>query len=241
MAIKEGGTFETFRDPNGNVLASINRDGSVLAQAIDFGDGTVQTTAAAGGGAVSSVFGRTGAVVAAINDYTAAQLAVGALPDGVTATTQASTDSSTKVATTAYVLSTKFNPTIVGVFAGETTQASPVFGFNPGNYSGAGLFRISCYCFIVTPASTSFTVGSVVTNYTTPVEGILRNFTVPAATLVGGSALGANASGANYSTTFCVASEAGANITITWNGTLSDGGGTFDRFVYMTAELIAHQ
>jgi hypothetical protein len=74
MSIKEGGTFETFRDPNGNVLASINRDGSVLAQAIDFGDGTVQTTAAAGGGAVASVFGRTGAVVAATNDYSFSQI-----------------------------------------------------------------------------------------------------------------------------------------------------------------------
>ena len=74
MSIKEGGTFETFRDPNGNVLASINRDGSVLAQAIDFGDGTVQTTAAAGGGAVASVFGRTGAVVAATNDYSFSQV-----------------------------------------------------------------------------------------------------------------------------------------------------------------------
>ncbi len=39
-----------------------------------FPDGTVQTTAASGGGAVSSVFGRTGAVVAAAYDYTWAQI-----------------------------------------------------------------------------------------------------------------------------------------------------------------------
>jgi hypothetical protein len=40
-----------------------------------FPDGTVQTTAASGGGgAVASVFGRTGAVVAATNDYTWAQI-----------------------------------------------------------------------------------------------------------------------------------------------------------------------
>lgn len=86
MSVKEGGAFQTFRDPNGNVLSSINRDGSILAQAIDFGDGTVQTTAAGGGGgAVSSVFGRSGAVVATNADYTPAQ--VGALPVHQTQTT----------------------------------------------------------------------------------------------------------------------------------------------------------
>lgn len=103
MSVKEGGTFETFRDPNGNVLSSINRDGTVLLQGIDFADGTTQNTAAGGGGAVSSVFGRSGAVVAVSGDYTAAQLGVAALPNGVTATTQAAADNSTKVATTAYV------------------------------------------------------------------------------------------------------------------------------------------
>ena len=39
-----------------------------------FPDGTVQTTAASGGGSVASVFGRSGAVVAATGDYTWAQI-----------------------------------------------------------------------------------------------------------------------------------------------------------------------
>lgn len=41
---------------------------------IDFADGTSQTTAGGGAGAVNSVFGRTGTVTAAINDYTWSQI-----------------------------------------------------------------------------------------------------------------------------------------------------------------------
>lgn len=85
MSVKEGGAFETFRDPNGNVLITLNRDGTVQTAGIDFADGTTQTTAAAGGGAVSSVFGRSGAVVATNGDYTAAQ--VGAFAAHQTQTT----------------------------------------------------------------------------------------------------------------------------------------------------------
>jgi hypothetical protein len=43
---------------------------------ITFPDNTVQTTAASGGGAVSSVFGRTGAVVAQASDYAADYLSL---------------------------------------------------------------------------------------------------------------------------------------------------------------------
>lgn len=43
--IKNGGSFQSFPDVNGNPLISINRDGSVLAQSIAYGDGTSQTTA----------------------------------------------------------------------------------------------------------------------------------------------------------------------------------------------------
>jgi hypothetical protein len=82
-----------------------------------------------GGGAVSSVFGRTGAITAQTGDYTAAQvtgavantttvnghalsanvtvtagdLTAGTLPGGTAATTQSGGDNSTKLATTAYV------------------------------------------------------------------------------------------------------------------------------------------
>src|SRR6266403_2303381 len=68
-------------------------------------DGTnwfTERGAGSGGGAVTSVFGRTGAVVAATNDYTQTQIAAGAIASGSTATTQAPGDNSTKVATTAY-------------------------------------------------------------------------------------------------------------------------------------------
>jgi len=67
--ITEGGSFETFNDPRGNPLIALHRDGTILTQGLTFPDGTKQTTAPSGGGAVSSVFGRTGAVVASANDY----------------------------------------------------------------------------------------------------------------------------------------------------------------------------
>jgi hypothetical protein len=50
--IHEGGSFQSFRDPNGNLVAAINRDGSVLAQEVLFGDGTSQSTAGGGSSAV---------------------------------------------------------------------------------------------------------------------------------------------------------------------------------------------
>ncbi len=46
--------FETYTDPLGNRIASINRDGTLFTQGIDFADGTSQSTA--GGGGVSGIF-----------------------------------------------------------------------------------------------------------------------------------------------------------------------------------------
>ena len=48
--INEGGSFETFNDPHGNPLISINRDGTISTEGVRFADGTEQTTAGAGGG-----------------------------------------------------------------------------------------------------------------------------------------------------------------------------------------------
>jgi hypothetical protein len=47
--IKEGGSFETFNDPRGNPLISINRDGTISTLGIDFADGTKQITATSSG------------------------------------------------------------------------------------------------------------------------------------------------------------------------------------------------
>ncbi|MGC2247404.1 MAG: hypothetical protein WA609_12440 [Terriglobales bacterium] len=74
-----------------------------------------------GGGAVSSVFGRTGAVTAQSGDYTAAQIAAGTLPGGTAAATQAAGDNSTKLATTAYVRNEMFLSWTCPV-AGATTS-----------------------------------------------------------------------------------------------------------------------
>ncbi len=42
-------TFETWNDPYGNRLISVNRDGTISAKGIAFPDGTYQATANSGG------------------------------------------------------------------------------------------------------------------------------------------------------------------------------------------------
>ncbi|MFY9618744.1 MAG: hypothetical protein WAQ99_02940 [Pyrinomonadaceae bacterium] len=77
-------TQQAIIDQNGNVGIGTPSPGQRLSVAgtvestsggFKFPDGSLQTTAASGGGGgVASVFGRTGAVVAATNDYTWAQI-----------------------------------------------------------------------------------------------------------------------------------------------------------------------
>lgn len=104
----------------------------------------------AGGGAVSSVFGRTGTVTAQSGDYTAAQvtgavantttvnghalsanvtvsasdLTAGALPNGTSATNQSGGDNSTKLATTAYVRNETYLSWTCPVAGATTTGVS---------------------------------------------------------------------------------------------------------------------
>lgn len=87
-------------NPNNSVVASIAHDG---------------TFSSATQGDVISVFGRSGTVVAVSGDYTVAEVTGAAplasptfsgtpsLPTGTTAVTQSTSDSSTKLATTAFV------------------------------------------------------------------------------------------------------------------------------------------
>jgi len=225
MAVKEGGSFQTFRDPNGNVLSSINRDGSFLTQEIDFADGTVQSTAAGGGGGLT--------------------LQTQGVPNGsqtllnLTSSTLSLVDDGVGNVSLDYNLPTLFNPTLRSQNTGETTSAAVTLSFSAPATGGASIIRVSCYRVILAAASTSFTMGTIVTNYTVPVLGAVLNFTIPAASVDGSSALGANTPGAAYSKTFDIAISSGTNATTTWNGTLSDGGGTFDSFFYMTAEVIS--
>lgn len=74
-----------------------------LARAFNAMVDVVNACECSGSGAVTSVFGRTGAVVAVTNDYTQSQIAAGAIANGSTATTQALGDNTTKIATDAFV------------------------------------------------------------------------------------------------------------------------------------------
>lgn len=70
--------IKPIKDVEGNVTGlgelTTTDVAEVTAGGIQFGDGTIQTTAASN--AVASVFGRTGAVVATKNDYSAAQVSL---------------------------------------------------------------------------------------------------------------------------------------------------------------------
>ncbi len=124
-------------------------------------DGTnwfTERGAGSGGGAVTSVFGRTGAVVAATNDYTQTQIAAGAIASGSTATTQAPGDNSTKVATTAYA-DASF-ATKVGVQNESYTYATDTGSANA--YAIAPSPAIAAYV-----AGQSFTVKAANSNTTT--------------------------------------------------------------------------
>lgn len=117
---------------NGYVLTATSTGGHLCAWQAGGG----------GGGAVSSVFGRTGAVVAVSGDYAvgqvtgAAPLASPALTGNPTAPTQTGSDNSTKIATTAFVQAlvgsggcpTCFlgTPTNHGVIVSSATQTASV-------------------------------------------------------------------------------------------------------------------
>lgn len=55
IPLKSGGVFEKFTDADGNLLSSINRDGTFSVQGVDFADGTSMSTAASGGVTVVEV------------------------------------------------------------------------------------------------------------------------------------------------------------------------------------------
>ncbi len=104
----DGVTFAKFQQiPANTVLVrDANSLGSVSAKAVTdtqilIGDGTGFTSAALSGDVTMT---NAGAVTIANDAVTGAKISdSAALPDGVTATTQAASDNSTKVATTAYV------------------------------------------------------------------------------------------------------------------------------------------
>jgi len=103
---------------------------------------TAFVLANAGGGAVSSVFGRTGAILAAAGDYTVSQV-TGAAPlnspaftGNPTAPTQPVGDNSTKLATTAFV---QANAGGGDVKAGTTSYITEVFILDNTRTDGSGL------------------------------------------------------------------------------------------------------
>jgi hypothetical protein len=87
--------------------------------------------------AVTSVFARTGAVVATTGDYTQTQISAGAIANSTTATTQAALSNDTKVATDAYVDS---------AVAVETARATTAEATKQATLTGVGIARNTGAC-----------------------------------------------------------------------------------------------
>lgn len=87
---QEGGSFETFNDPQGNPLIKLNRDGTIFtASGITFSDGTTQITAGGSGPAAptgsiqfnnAGVFGGSIATAAPNGDIQATSIGLGIAP-----------------------------------------------------------------------------------------------------------------------------------------------------------------
>jgi hypothetical protein len=94
------------------------------------------------GSGVTSFNGRTGAVVPAANDYSAAQLSVAALTNGITATTQTAGDNTLKLATTAFVTTAVANTVfpVTSVFGrtGAVAAVATDYGTVGVDISGGG-------------------------------------------------------------------------------------------------------
>jgi hypothetical protein len=87
--------------------------------------------------AVTSVFARTGAVVATTGDYTQTQISAGAIANSTTATTQAALSNDTKVATDAYV---------DAAVAVETSRAETAEATKQATLTGVGIARNTGAC-----------------------------------------------------------------------------------------------
>jgi hypothetical protein len=97
------------------------------------------------GSGVTSFKGRTGAVVPAANDYSAAQLSVAALTNGITATTQTAGDNTLKLATTAFVTTAVANTVfpVTSVFGRTGAVAAVATDYGTvGIQGGAGVLAI---------------------------------------------------------------------------------------------------
>lgn len=128
-------TSSFFTSAAGSIVTSFNtRTGAVVPVSGDYT--CAQVTGCPTGTMVNSFNGRTGAVVPTNADYTANLILSGTFPNGIAGATQAASNNSTLLATTAYV---QTNLSLL------TTGVSSVFGrtgavtANSGDYGAVGI------------------------------------------------------------------------------------------------------
>jgi|SRR5882724_2795067 len=101
------------------------------------------------------------------------------------------------------------------------------------------IVRVSLTRTTITAASASFTVGTIDLVFTNRDFGFTPtlHLIIPTA-LIEGPALGHNTPGDTYTASAIIIADNGLTITATWNGALSDGGGTFNSgFAFVAEEL----
>ena len=82
MTLELGNSFQKFKDPQGNPLISINRDGSVNCLSLNFSDGTSQTFSSTNGHGVYNVLAFGAQCDGITDDSTAVQAAINAAGGG---------------------------------------------------------------------------------------------------------------------------------------------------------------
>jgi hypothetical protein len=138
-----------------------------------------------GGGAVASVFGRTGAVVAASGDYTAAQVTNAAATNAANTFTQPQTINTgnsltglTLAGASAWTIAANQTDDLIILEDAATSTFSPVFANGPAFNTGAGGMALTGgFCYLWNGSNNAFLdvqAGLCATAFGTPAQAIVQ-------------------------------------------------------------------